>query len=252
MNKCATGMILFLLLMTLGGCDLKRNLMESRKQVTAADEFFKTDPHLRQLLQVHALKGQYTLPPGEDYYFVYLQCYQDGKLIDQALWGTGSVGIKEPRTITHEFLWVELNGKIRHAFFSKSFRSFGEWKADDKRCQFWKNLDGASYSLGLQPGVMHFPGGQKLEQNGIVTSEGYRVMAFAQSGLNRKGEWSDIVSFPANLQAALESQKYVGAMVVRTFKSKAASDFVLKQLREESRKKYEESKKTDGGGGGKP
>ncbi|MGB8353654.1 MAG: hypothetical protein WCD79_07200 [Chthoniobacteraceae bacterium] len=154
------------------------------------------DVSLRQFLDVSTLRGRYEVPAGDDGYLITLLEFEDGHLIRKGMGSFGSVKQTGSSMLEPEVMWGDAHGSPKIAFGAPGIASSG---GDE----FWKKLDGGRASIS--------------EDGSHQQYEGYVILAFAQSDLSIDGEKSSPVS--TDFIGALRRQKYVGALVVKTFKT---------------------------------
>jgi hypothetical protein len=155
------------------------------------------DPALRLILGVRSLSGSFTLPPGAAYFEVAVLDYEDGKVIKQhPVMGGGPIKLKRDRHISPVLLWGNVGGKM---MVSVSLNGGGGPFEDS----FWSHIDG---------------GWSSIPNSAETTPDGWAVLGFGGSQAPRDPK-REGVGACSNLGYQLQGSKYVGALVVRTFKS---------------------------------
>jgi hypothetical protein len=166
------------------------------------------DTALRRLLDVNWLSGPITVAAGEDFYAAGIHMYEDGKLVDQSwlIWGSLQPG--QSRTIKPEFLWGTLREAPRQVLACEGTSSQGVISA------YWTNAMG---------GVSRLQPGQPVQS----TPDGCKIVGYAESQLTREGKLNSVSH--GGFDLALKDQKYVGALMVRTFPTKEAQEQFMRQ-----------------------
>lgn len=168
----------------------------------------QADLALRQFLDVNWLSGPVTLASGEDIYAVGTHLYEDGKLVEQSwrIWGFLQPG--QSRTITPELLWGKLGDSPRTVL------SCGGLSSQGIGSPYWTNAIG---------GIARYHPSQPVQH----TPDGCRIVGYAESQLTRSGKLDSVAH--GGFDNALREQKYVMALVVRTFPTKEAQERFMKQ-----------------------
>ena len=166
------------------------------------------DAVLRQFLGVNWLSGPVTLSSGEDIYAVGTHMYEDGKLVEESwrIWGSLQPG--QSRTIKPELLWGSLAGSPRTVLACEGLSSQGEGS------HYWTNAIG---------GIARYHPSQPVQR----TPDGCKIVGYAESQLTREGTNNSVCH--SGFDLALKDQKYVGALVVRTFPAKEAQEQFMRQ-----------------------
>ena len=176
-----------------------------------SEETSRTDARLREFLGVSTIASVYTFPKDAKYYYLTSLGFEDGKLTEDK--GFASYGQISAPSIDFEIIWSpEMPKMIVHMPSRRSgvhgrLRSFNIVHHD-----FWLKLDGGAYALDKTLRKDYFgtlPQDQKFAD--------YTILGFATSQLKQNGEMSSSTSsfFPKQL----EEKKYVGAVVVKTFRT---------------------------------
>jgi hypothetical protein len=170
------------------------------------------------MLGIQSLAGSVTLPPGEDYYEIAVCDYQDGNLIkrDSVMFGFPPKYTWD-RVLKPQLLWGNVGGKMRVSV----------------------GLDGISGGPGQEdPFWSHFDSGSRSIVNSTETSpDGWVVLGYGCSGAPRGP--NAIQGVVPDFRHQLESSRYVGALVVRTFKTE---DEMRRAMKDRSKAALEAAK----------
>lgn len=164
---------------------------------------FQADSALRAILNIRSFCGSVKLPQGRNYFKISVCHYKDGKLIKEvSLMGGDQETVKvcgDGRQIQAQLLWGLVGDKMKVNVSTKN-------ASNSYVDPFWNHLDGGSANVS---------------ETSDTTPEGWSALGYACSQTPRSPAGVDGVRQPGlvfgNVRAQLESSKYVGVLVVRTF-----------------------------------
>ena len=189
MAMCKTmSFLVLVVVMALTACGLRKTKVSDAS----------SDSALRSMLGIRSLTGSVVLPPGEDYYAIAVCNYEDGKLIKRsiALFGGLEAGQLD-RQLKPQLLWGNVDGKLS---VSVSLNGSGGPYED----HFWSHLNSGWLSIANTTTRETSPDGWVILGYGCSNPLTGNVAGGIRTDFRRQ----------------LEASKYVGALEVRTFKSK--------------------------------
>lgn len=157
-------------------------------------EHLNMDSALRQFLDVRSILAIAQVPDTDAAYLLTVFEFEDGKLARRGPSSYGKAEMLPGRTLKAQLLWSTATPTMCLVGSSMSAKSTSN---------LWQKLDGGWASSG----------------SGITNGdyEGFRVLGFAQSDLRRDGGKNS--SIDPDFRGAVERQKYVGALAIKTFKT---------------------------------
>jgi len=152
------------------------------------------------------LAVNYALPADTNYYGVMSLNFEDGQLISEGwtTFATGDIPLPKDRRVRAELLWSTTEPKMVWVFPDAT----GLWPTD-----LWMKLDG-----------FRFPNVKDTQY------EGFTILAFASSRLDHDGKENNIGT--TDFATELKSKKHVGAIAIKTFKTREELDAFRKAGRE--------------------
>jgi hypothetical protein len=194
MNKAVVS-ILFCVSLFLAACG--KNSAVSKAQPIGAENRSQTDSALRALLGVKGMDTEYQVPSDEPYYCVTTLKFEDGQRVGKGNGGSLFSNCVEDKPhqkqrIHLQFVWREENPKV--GIFNDDGTSI---TFEDS---FWQKLNLAFFTTPPTPW------------------EGYTILGFATSNMGQDGQLHN--SGTGEFQFELKDKKHVGALVIKTFRTK--------------------------------
>jgi hypothetical protein len=193
MNKAVVS-ILFLVSLFLTACG--KNSSSSKPQPGVAENRCQTDSALRALLGVKGMDTEYQVPDNEPYYCITTLKFEDGKRVGKGIGGSLISNCVEDKPLQKQrihlqFLWREESPKAG---------IFNDGTSITFEDSFWQKLNFASNTPPP------------------TSWEGYTILGFATSNMGQDGQLHN--GGTTDFQWELKDKKYVGALVIKTFKTK--------------------------------
>jgi hypothetical protein len=162
------------------------------------------DDSLRVFLGIKSLSAKVKVPEGEDFFTFHVLNFHEGKLVDNAICMPSKIASGNAREMNMELLWGEQKGETVVTVFLTSADSHGWSRQSGNTARYWRSFDRANaQTVGDDKPVEHL---------------GYRILAYVQANDGQRKPAS------ASFEDALQEQRYVGAIAVKTFASQETMD----------------------------